>query len=108
MYLAKLHGTLPMDLVLTAEAHGLKTEMIRGDLPTLRSELQAGRPVLAMLNVGLTIVPVNHYVIVTGFNDDRGGLVMHSAGTENQFISYKKFLREWEKADSWAMLAHLP
>ena len=31
MYLAKLHGTLPMDLVLSAQHHGLKAEMIRGD-----------------------------------------------------------------------------
>jgi len=108
MYLAKLHGTLPMDLVLTAESHGLKTEMIRGDLPAIQAELQAGRPVLAMLNVGFSAVPVNHYIVITGFDDAKNGLYMHSAGKRNQFIPYKKFMRQWEKADYWAMLARLP
>src|SRR5690348_10916760 len=32
MYLAKLHGTLPMDLLLTAKKHGLKAEMTKGNL----------------------------------------------------------------------------
>ncbi len=105
MYLAKLKGTLPMDLVLTAESHGLKTKMTRGDLSILRAEIQAGRPILAMLNIGFLVVPVNHYVIVTGFDDQRQGLYMHSAGKENQFIPYKKFLRAWRKADDWALLA---
>ncbi len=96
-----------MDLVLTAESYGLKTEMIRGDLASLQSELKSGRPVLAMLNLGFALVPVDHYVIVTGFDDEKQGLYMHSAGKENQFISYKKFQREWEKADNWAMLSRL-
>lgn len=105
MYVAKLHGTLPMDLVLTAQSHGLKTKMINGDLPSLRSELEAGRPVLAMLNLGFSTVPVDHYVIVTGYDDEKKGLYMHSAGKENQFISNAKFLRQWGKADNWAMLS---
>src|SRR5437773_10016810 len=39
MYMARLHGTLPMDLFLTARSHGLKAEMVRGDLEKLHSEL---------------------------------------------------------------------
>src|SRR5207247_2100689 len=58
MYLAKLHGTLPMDLMLTARAHGLKAEMVQGNLEMLRAELEAGRPVLVMLNTGFSMVPV--------------------------------------------------
>jgi ABC-type bacteriocin/lantibiotic exporter with double-glycine peptidase domain len=108
LYVAKLHGTLPMDLVLTAESHGLKTEMTRGDLAVLRTELEAGYPVVAMLNRGFTSVPLDHYVIVTGIDDDRKGLFMHSAGKKNQFIPYKKFEGQWKKADFWAMLARVP
>jgi len=108
MYLAKLHGTLPMDLVLTAKNHGLKTEMVRGDLDILRSELSAGRPVLAMLNTGFSAVPVDHYVIVTGLDDRRGGVIMHSAGKQNQYMSNKKFLKQWEKTDYWTLLMRLP
>ncbi len=108
MYLAKLHGTLPMDLMLTAKAHGLKTDMVRGSLDTLRTELEAGRPVLAMLNTGFAAVPFDHYVIVTGLDDDRQRLKVHSAGKANTEMTYKKFMRQWEKTDYWTLLTRLP
>jgi len=41
IYQNKLHGTLPMDMSIAAEAHGLKTTMVRGDLNVLQSELRA-------------------------------------------------------------------
>src|SRR5437879_4111696 len=103
-----MHGTLPMDLMLTAEAHGLKTQLIRGDLTTLQSELLAGRPVLTMLNLGFSIVPMDHYVVVTGFDENQKGFYIHSAGRPNQFISFKTFCRQWAKTDYWTMLARLP
>jgi ABC-type bacteriocin/lantibiotic exporter with double-glycine peptidase domain len=108
MYQAKLHGTLPMDLMLAAESHGLKTELVRGDVSQLQSELRAGRPVLAMLNFGFSFMPMDHYVVVTGFDENRRGFFVHSAGKENQFLSYKKFRQAWEKTDYWTMLARLP
>src|SRR5690242_10844890 len=39
MYVAKLHGTLPMDLLTTAQSHGLKSEMARGTLAGVQAEL---------------------------------------------------------------------
>ena len=108
MYVAKLHGTLPMDLLITAQNHGLKADMVRGDLNTLRAELNAGRPVIAMLNLGFLILPVDHYVVVTGFDDERKGLFAHSGGTENEFMYYKQFLRQWEKTDDWTLLTRVP
>ncbi len=106
MYVAKLHGTLPMDLMLTAQAHGLTSDMVKGSLALLRAELSAGRPVLAMLDTGISLVQVHHYVIVTGIDDARGGILAHSAGKEDKFFTFKKFLRQWEKADYWAMVSH--
>lgn len=105
LYTAKLHGTLPMDLVLGARAHGLKADMARGDLAVLQSELRAGRPVIAMINVGFALVPIDHYVVITGFDDDHQRLTAHSAGAEHKMFSYKSFLRAWEKTDFWMMTA---
>ena len=108
MYLAKLHGTLPLDLMLTAQSHGLKTDMLRGTLELLQTELAAGRPVLVMLNMAFVSMPVDHYVIVTGWDEERQGVYAHSSGTPNQFIAYKKFARQWEKTDYWTMVSRLP
>jgi ABC-type bacteriocin/lantibiotic exporter with double-glycine peptidase domain len=105
MYLAKLHGTLPMDLVFAAQAHGLKAQMVEGTLRMVKAEIKAGRPVLAMLDLGFSGIPVEHYVIVTGYSEERQGVYAHSAGTANQFMPYSKFLKQWEKTDFWAMIA---
>jgi ABC-type bacteriocin/lantibiotic exporter with double-glycine peptidase domain len=106
MYEAKLHGTLPMDLVYAAKTHGLTAETVRGNLQFIQSEIQAGRPVLVVINRGYTILPVNHFMIITGFDDGRKGLIVHSGKRANQFMSYRKFLKQWEKTDYWAMKAH--
>lgn len=108
MYEAKLKGTLPMDLVHTAKTHLLEVKMVSGTLQQLRDELNAGRPVLAMLNLGFDMMPVGHYVIITGYDEDKGGLFMHSGGKANRFVSYKKFEKQWRKADYWALLADKP
>lgn len=108
MYLAKLRGTLPLDLLLTAQAHGLKAEMVRGTMERLQDELRAGRPVIVMLNQGFVRVPLDHFVVVTGFDENQKGFFAHSAGRENQFFAYKTFLRQWEKTDYWTLLSRRP
>jgi ABC-type bacteriocin/lantibiotic exporter with double-glycine peptidase domain len=105
MYSDQLKGTLPMDLVSTAEKRGLEVTMVAGQIPQIQEELRAGRPVLAMLNRGYTIMPIDHYVLVTGYDEDRAGFFMHSGGKANQFISYRKFENQWKKTDHWAMFA---
>jgi ABC-type bacteriocin/lantibiotic exporter with double-glycine peptidase domain len=105
MYSAKLKGTLPMDLVAAAKQHGLNTQMVAGQIPQIQEELRQGRPVLAMLNRGYDIMPIGHYVLVTGFDDARKGFYAHSGGKANEFIPYKKFENQWKKSDYWALFA---
>jgi ABC-type bacteriocin/lantibiotic exporter with double-glycine peptidase domain len=106
MYEAKLRGTLPMDLVYAAKTHGLSAEAVRGDWSLLRSEIAAGRPVLVVVNRGYTIMPVNHFMIVTGVDPGGAGVYAHSGKKADQFMPMKKFLKQWEKTDYWAMKAH--
>jgi len=105
MYVSKLHGTLPMDLFLTAQNHGLKAQMVHGDAALLQSELNAGRPVLILLNLGYEILPVDHFIVITGFDTERQGFYAHSGEKANQFFPMKKLAREWGKADNWALAA---
>jgi ABC-type bacteriocin/lantibiotic exporter with double-glycine peptidase domain len=105
MYVANLKGTLPMDLITAAETRGLKVTMIEGTTKQLQDELTAGRPVLAMLDMGMALASVYHYVVVTGFDEEKNGFYVHSAGKANQFIATDTFEKRWKKTDHWAMLA---
>ena len=103
IYLPKLKGTLPMDMEPAVQAHGLSADVTTGSIERVRSEIRQGRPVLAYVDVGFKIMPVGHYVVITGFDDGRSGFYMHSGKKENQFVRYEKFLMQWEKTDYWML-----
>src|SRR6266705_3321071 len=44
IYSSRLRGSLPIDLLLAAQAHGLIAESYKGSLDNVRSELEAGHP----------------------------------------------------------------
>jgi tetratricopeptide (TPR) repeat protein len=103
MYSRKWHGTLPIDLALAAQSHGMAIEMARGTIERVRDELRFGRPVIAMLNRGFMITPIDHYVVITGLDDQNQTFIVHSAGSKNRRISYASFLRQWKRTDCWAL-----
>ena len=108
IYLPRLKGTLPIDLILAAQERGLKAEIYQGGLDDLKSELAAGRPLVALLNLGFAIFPQGHYVVVTGYDDRREGVYVHSSLEKDVFIPYERFLRSWDKTGRWTLLVTPP
>jgi hypothetical protein len=104
IYRAKLKGSLTVDLLLAAENRGLGAEMIEGGLDRVKSELEAGHPVIAFVNTGFSFYPVGHYLVLTGYDDRRQCFFAHSGLKRDQEISYRKFDKQWEKTERWALL----
>lgn len=104
IYLPRLRGTLPIDLLLAAQARGLMAGFYSGSLDDVRDELAAGHPLVAFLNLGYPIFPQGHYVVITGFDDQRQGLYVHSGVEQDVFLPYERFLRSWEKTGRWTLL----
>lgn len=104
VYLPRLRGTLPIDLLLAAQAHGLRAEFYSGSLDNVRAELKAGHPLVAFLNLGYTVFPQGHYVVITGFDDQRQGVYVHSGLEQDLLLPYERFLRSWEKTGRWTLL----
>lgn len=97
-----------MDLLSTAQTYGLTVDMVRGNDDRLHAELRAGRPVIVMLDLGMLGMPVDHFIVLTGFDDNRKGYFAHTGNYKNRFIPYAAFLRQWEKTDYWTLVAGLP
>lgn len=108
IYLPRLRGTLPLDLLLAAQARGLKAETYQGSLDNLKSELAAGHPLVAFLNLGYALFPWGHYVVVTGYDDQRQGVYVHSSLERDVFLPYERFLQGWEKTGRWTLLVLPP
>jgi ABC-type bacteriocin/lantibiotic exporter with double-glycine peptidase domain len=105
IYLRRLRGTLPIDLFLAAQAQGLQAKGVGGTLDKLKAELDAGRPVVALLNLGGAIFPQGHYVVITGYSERQQGVYMHSGLDRDLFVPYDRFLGDWKKAGRWMLRA---
>ena len=108
IYRARLKGALTVDLLLAAESRGLPVEMVNGTLARVKTELDAGRPLIAYVNVGFRFYPIGHYLVLTGYDDERGVLFAHSGLERDRSISYKAFDAQWEKTERWALLIRPP
>lgn len=104
IYLAHLKGSLSVDLLLAAQSHGLSAEMLEGNWTRIKSEINAGHPLIAFVNRGFRFYPVGHYLVITGYDDQRQGIYAHSGTKRNAFMPYESFDRQWHKTDRWALL----
>lgn len=103
IYLRRIRGTLSIDLLLAAQSRGLRAEGIGGTLDRLKTELAADRPVVALLNLGWALYPQGHYVVVTGYDEQRQGVYVHSGLVRDAFVPYALFLAKWEKTGRWML-----
>ena len=103
MYSPRLWGTLPIDLLLAAEARGLQTEVSSGTLKRLKAEVDAHPPVVAFLNLGWVVFPQGHYVVFTGYDEGQQGVYMHSGLARDLFVPYAQFFANWEKTGRWML-----
>jgi len=108
VYLPERQGSLQVELVAASRRHGRLPYLLEPELTTLLSELDAGRPVLVLQNLGLASYPTWHYAVVVGFDADRNEIILRSGITERLPMSLGKFMRTWGLADYWALTALEP
>jgi ABC-type bacteriocin/lantibiotic exporter with double-glycine peptidase domain len=104
VYVPALRGTLPMDLLIAARARGLSAEMGEGGLDGLKRDLDAGRPVIAFVNQGFRFLPIGHFMVLTGYDEAKGGVFAHSGLKKDAFVPYPRFLKQWERAGRWSLV----
>ena len=104
IYLAHLKGSLPIDLLLAAKKRGFEARLYGGSIDDLKSELGKGHPLVAYINRGFNLFPIGHYVVVCGYDEPRRGFFIHSGLSKNRFMSYRSFLRSWNKTQRSTLL----
>ncbi len=103
VYLPQLKGTLGIDLARFAREKGMRAEMMTGSLLELKANLSRGIPPIAFINLGVRLFPVGHFVVVTGIDEARQEVIVHSGPEANQQIPYRVFLAAWEKTGFWML-----
>ncbi len=95
VYVEKLKGTLPMDMLIYARERGFDATFYSGGMDDLKRRLSANMPLILFLNLGLQSYPVGHYVVAVGYSDAARAVIVHSGVDAEATIGYVQLEREW-------------
>jgi tetratricopeptide (TPR) repeat protein len=108
VYLPQREGSLQLELIAAVRRYSHLPYVIDGELPAILSELNTGRPILVLQNLGLASYPIWHYAVVIGFDATRDEIILRSGDRRRLTMRTHKFMRSWEQADYWAMVVLRP
>lgn len=108
VFLPARRGSLQAELVAAARRYGRLPHVLAPQFDDLIGELNAGRPVLVLQNLGFSFAPIWHYAVVVGYLPAADSMVLRSGSEQRLVVRTESFLRSWKRADSWAMVVLLP
>jgi hypothetical protein len=108
VYLPDKKGSLQIEMVAASRRFGRIPYQINPELIALIEELQSGRPVLVLQNLGLKLWPVWHYAVVIGYSLDKDEVILRSGITRREVLSAHRFLTTWEHSENWAIVLLKP
>ncbi|MDY6943811.1 MAG: PA2778 family cysteine peptidase [Pseudomonadota bacterium] len=107
VYLPGRQGSLQPELVATIRAFGMLPYPIEG-ISEIRAQLRSGHPVLVLQNLGHPKLPRWHYAVVVGWDEARQTVILRSGTTKRLAQRRSNFLRSWQWAGSWGVIALPP
>lgn len=108
VYLPGREGSLQLELVAATRRAGRIPYRVERTPEALLDELRGGRPVLVLQNLLTRSVPRWHYAVLVGVDPAHNRLVLNSGVERGLALSAPKFLRTWDWAGRWALLALRP
>ncbi|MBI5599904.1 MAG: C39 family peptidase [Deltaproteobacteria bacterium] len=97
VYRPELKGTLSIDMLLYAKDKGFEADFYSGGIEDLKKRVRDGTPPILFLNLGFASYPIGHYIVVTGFSDPDGVVIVHSGLERDKVMSYKELAGAWSK-----------
>lgn len=107
IFVKEKEGTLPMDMVAAARREGAMAVPVRS-LEGVLKEVDAGHPVVALENLGLSWYPKWHYSLVIGYDLPKQNLILHSGTKSSTLKTFNYFEHSWTLADSWSLVLLKP
>ena len=105
VYLPERQGSLQVEMIAAAREQGLLVYPLAPELGAILREIDAGNAVLVMQNLAFDWYPQWHYAVVVGYDLNTRDLILHSGLNARQRESFALFLRTWQRANSWAVVA---
>lgn len=104
IYSKSARGTLNMDMVFYAENKGLVVRQYSGSVEDIKQNIDAGGPVIVMVDYGFSLYQKNHFMVVIGYNNK--GIISNSGREQFKFIPFHDFHKTWRKTKFWTLVAN--
>jgi len=108
VYVPGRRGSLQAELIGATRRHGRLPYVMPPQAQELVAELNEGRPVLVLQNLGATRLPVWHYAVLIGYDADRNVALLRSDTRERVEMRWQKFARTWHLGGRWAITTLKP
>ena len=112
VYLPGRQGSLQVELLAATRTEGRLPYVIDGSLAAIWRELEAGRPVLVLQNLGVATAIGDwsrwHYAVVVGIDAKRGEVMLRSGTDRRRVTSSRTFLHTWRRGGYWGMVVLTP
>jgi len=108
VYLPASRGSLQAEITATVRAYGRVPYVIDAGMSAIASEIQAGRPVMVLQNLGVSWLPRWHYSVVVGIDPLADQVVLRSGTDARRKTPANTFLRTWSRSDYWGLVVLRP
>lgn len=108
VYLPGRQGSLQVELQAATRNEGRLPYVIDGNLAAIWQELERGRPVLVLQNLGVAAIPRWHYAVVVGIDAERREVVLRSGTDRRRITPSRTFLHTWRRGGYWGMVVLAP
>lgn len=97
-------GSLQPEILSTARRFNRIPYVIDGGFEALSAEIDAGRPVIVLQNLGVSIAPQWHYAVVVGYSGPERKFILRSGTTKRLLQSSRTFASTWQRSDNWGVV----
>jgi Peptidase_C39 like family/Tetratricopeptide repeat len=108
VYVPEKQGSFQIEMLAAARRMGRIPYVIDTDLEALVSEIEAGRPVLVMQNLGIKWIPRWHYAVAVGVSPDDDTIILRSGELERRATPLDVFERTWSRSNHWGFVLLKP
>lgn len=103
VYVPERRGSLSLELIGAARRHGRLPYVLATTADEMVEELQAGRPVLVLQNLGVSQWPRWHYAVLVGYDADRNVAVLRSGRERRLEMKWQRFAGSWHRGGRFAL-----
>jgi len=103
-----VEADMQLELVAATRRAGRIPYIVEDSPQALVAELASGRPVLVLQNLQTRDFPVWHFAVLVGLDAATNRVYLNSGAEQSMPVAAPEFLRTWDWAGRWGMVALRP